>query len=114
MFLDNYATPIKKETKKFNMKKYVCKITTVGKNINSAQLKVIVDSCVKTFIQMKGKVMTANKAANMIKKSLGDNWLVFISNNSYKNFDFCLSPGKKENYVRFNFCDKLFQVYRYN
>ena len=65
-------------------------------------------------LQMKGKVMTANKAANMIKKSLGDNWLVFISNSSYKNFDFCLSPGKKENYVRFDFCGKLFQVFRYN
>ena len=112
--VDIYATPIKKETKKFNMKKYVCKITTVGKNINSDQLKVIVDSCVKTYLQMKGKVMTANKAANMIKKSLGDNWLVFISNSSYKNFDFCLSPGKKENYVRFDFCGKLFQVFRYN
>ena len=89
------------------MKKYICKINTVGKNIKSDQLKVIVDSCVKTYLQMNGKIMTANKAANMIKKSLGENWLVFISNNSYKDFDFCLSPGKKENYVCFVFCDKL-------
>jgi hypothetical protein len=111
---DIYATPRKTETKKFNMKKYICKINTVGKNIKSDQLKVIVDSCVKTYLQMNGKIMTANKAANMIKKSLGENWLVFISNNSYKDFDFCLSPGKKENYVCFVFCDKLFQVFRYN
>ena len=96
------------------MKKYICKINTVGKNIKSDQLKVIVDSCVKTYLQMNGKIMTANKAANMIKKSLGENWLVFISNNSYKDFDFCLSPGKKENYVCFVFCDKLFQVFQYN
>ena len=112
--VDIYATPTKKETKKFSMKKYICKITTVGKNINRDQLKVIVDSCVKTYLQMNGKVMTANKSANMIKKSLGDNWLVFISNNSYKNFDFCLSPGDKDNYVCFDFCDKLFQIFRYN
>ena len=112
--VDIYATPMKKESKKINVKKYVCKINVVGKNINSNQLKVIVDTCVKTYLQMKGKIMTANKAANLIKKSLGENWLVFISNNSYKNFDFCLSPGKKENYVNFNFCDKLFQIFRYN
>ena len=111
---DIYATPRKTETKKFNMKKYICTINTVGKNIKSDQLKVIVDSCVKTYLQMNGKIMTANKAANMIKKSLGENWLVFISNNSYKDFDFCLSPGKKENYVCFVFCDKLFQVFQYN
>ena len=109
-----FATPMKKETKKSSINKYVCKINTVGKNINSNQVKIIVDSCIKSYLQMEGKIMTANKAANLIKKLLGDNWLVFISKNSYKNFDFCLSPGKKDNYICFNFCDKLFQIYKYN
>jgi serine/threonine protein kinase len=109
-----FFTPVKKQSKKFGGKKYICKINTVGKNIKSNQLKTIIDSCVKSYLQMDGKVMTANKAANLIKKLIGDNWLVFISKIDNKDFDFCLSPGKKENYVCFTFCEKKFQIFRYN
>ena len=35
--------------------------------------------------------MTANKAANDIKKILGENWLVFMSNVTSTDFDFCIS-----------------------
>ena len=109
-----FFTTVKKEPKKFGGKKYICKITTVGKNIKNNQLKIIIDSCIKSYLQLEGKVMTANKAANLIKKLIGDNWLVFISKIDNKDFDFCLSPSKKENYVCFTFCEKKFQVFRYN
>ena len=85
-----FFTTVKKEPKKFGGKKYICKITTVGKNIKDNQLKIIIDSCIKSYLQLEGKVMTANKAANLIKKLIGDNWLVFISKIDDKDFDFCL------------------------
>ena len=106
------SLPIKKMPEK--PKKYICKINIVGKNINSNQLKIIIDSCIKTYLIMEGKIMTANKSANLIKQSLGGNWLVFISNINNKDFDFCLSPGKKEDFISFVFCEKLFQIYRYS
>ena len=58
--------------------------------------------------------MTATKAANDIKKLIGDNWLVFISNINNKDYDFCISTGKKDDYVSFSLDDKLFQIYKYN
>ena len=105
------SLPVKKEL--FKPKKYICKINIVGKNINNNQLKIAIDSCIKTYLAMDGKITTANKSANLIKKLLGDNWLVFISNINNKDFDFCLSPGKKEDFISFVFCEKLFQIYRY-
>ena len=106
------SLPVKKEPVK--PKKYICKINIVGKNINSNQLKIVIDSCIKTYLLMNGKITTANKSANLIKKLLGNNWLVFISNINNKDFDFCLSPGKKEDFISFVFCEKLFQIYRYS
>jgi len=97
-----------------NKNKYVCKINIVGKNIYSNHLKVIVDSCIQTYLQNGGKIATAKKSANLIKKLLGGNWLVFLSSIENNDFDFCFSPGKKENFISFVFCDKLFQIFRYN
>ena len=95
-------------------KTYTCNIKIIGKNIQRNQVKIIVDSCIKIFLQLNGKELTAKKSAIEIKRILGGNWLVFISNPENKDFDFCLSVGKQENYIAFVFCNKLFQVYRYN
>ena len=97
-----------------NNQQHVCKVNVVGKNINRNQLKTIIDCCIKACLHMKGKILTATKAAKDIKNSIGDNWLVFISNVHSKNYDFCVSSGNKDNYTSFNFDDKLFQVLRYN
>ena len=105
-----------RETKKVvkSRKTYTCNIKIIGKNIQRNQVKIIVDSCIKIFLQLNGKELTAKKSAIEIKRILGGNWLVFISNPENKDFDFCLSVGKQENYIAFVFCNKLFQVYRYN
>ena len=103
-----------KKSLNINNQQHICKVNVVGKNINRNQLKTIIDCCIKACLQMKGKIMTATKAAKDIKNSIGDNWLVFISNVQSKNYDFCVSSGNKDNYTSFNFDDKLFQVLRYN
>ena len=103
---------VKKELAK--AKKYIYKINIVGKNINSNQLKIVIDSCIKTYLVMNGKIITTKQSANLIKKLFGDNWIVFISNIINKDFDFCLFPGKKEDFISFVFCEKLFQIYRYS
>ena len=103
-----------KKNVSINNEQHICKIIVVGKNISRDQIKTIIDCCIKACLQMKGKILTATKAAKDIKNSIGDNWLVFISNVNSKNYDFCVSSGKKDNYASFSFDDKLFQVLKYN
>ena len=122
LFHENTEENVNKDNKKslqvkkelVKAKKYICKINIVGKNINSNQLKIVIDSCIKAYLVMNGKITTTKQSANLIKKLLGDNWLVFISNIINKDFNFCLSPGKKEDFISFVFCEKLFQIYRYS
>jgi serine/threonine protein kinase len=90
------------------------KLNTVGRNINVNQLKVIINCIIRAFIQMRGQISTATKAAREIKRLLGDNWLIFISNINCKTFDFSISSGKKEDFISFSFDNRLFQIYRYN
>lgn len=97
-----------------NTTKHFYRLYTVGKNINANQLRVIINCIIKSFLQMRGQICTATKAAREIKKLLGDNWLIFISNLKCKTFDFCISSGKKEDFVSFSFDNRLFQIYRYN
>ena len=97
-----------------NVSEHICKIINVGKNINNNQFKIIIDASIKACLTLNGKIMTATKAANDIKKLIGDNWLVFISNINNKDYDFCISAGKKDDYVSFSLDDKLFQIYKYN
>ena len=98
---------------KVNKTEHICRIHKVGKNINNTQFKIIIDSAIKACLLMKGKILTAEKAAKDIKKLIGDNWLVFVSNVDSKNYDFCFSVGNKNDYVSFSFDDKLFQIFRY-
>ena len=107
-------TKINPKNKVNNASEHICKIITVGKNINSGQFKIIIDSTIKACLSLNGKIMTANKAANDIKKILGENWLVFMSNVTSTDFDFCISAGKKDDFVSFSLDDKLFQIYKYN
>ena len=37
-----------------------------------------------------------------------------LSNINNKDYDFCISAGKKDDYVSFSLDDKLFQIYKYN
>jgi hypothetical protein len=62
---------------------------------------------------MNGGKTTAKKSAEEIKRLIGDNWLVLISNIKCGQFDFNISPAKRGDFVVFTIDDKLFQICRY-
>ena len=97
-----------------NLKHYTCTIHKVGKSINHNNLKIIMDLSTRTYLSVKGKLLAAEKIAKEIKKAVGENWLVFISNEDSKNYDFFISAGKKEDYISFSLDNKLFQIFKYN
>lgn len=85
----------------------------IGNKINGNQLKIIVNCCKKFYIQMKGETGTAMRASEELEKTLGGNWLVFISNLKCKQFDFNISSIQKGNFVIFSLDNKLFQICKY-
>ena len=89
-------------------KKYV-----VGNRIDNNQLNIIVNCCKNAFIAMKGGKNTAKQSAEDIKRIIGDNWLVLISDIKTVQFDFNISPAKKGDFVVFSLDNKLFQICRY-
>ena len=84
-----------------------------GSKFNERQIKVILICCKYFYIMMNGGTTTAKKVAEKIKQTIGGDWLVFISNVENKQYDFCLSPSKKENLVAFSLDNKLFNVCLY-
>ena len=89
------------------------KLFAVGNRINKNQLNIIINCCKKAFIIMNGGKTTAKKSAEEIKRLIGDNWLVLISNIKSGKFDFNISPAKRGDFVVFTIDDKLFQICRY-
>ena len=86
----------------------------IGDKIDINELNIIVNCCKYYYIQMKGGKFIARSASEAIKRKLGDNWLILISNLKCGQFDFNLSPGKKGDFLVFSLDNKLFQVCRYN
>ena len=91
----------------------VLKKYAVGHRINTEQSNIIIKSCKRAYILMKGRLMTAKYAAEKIQKILGNNWLVMISDLDCGEFDFSISQAKKGDYIMFSLDKKLFQVCRY-
>ena len=91
----------------------VLKKYAIGNTIDNNQLNIIINCCKKAFIMMKGGKNTAKKSAEDIKKQIGHNWLVLISNVDSDEFDFNISPSKKGDFVIFSLDDKLFQICKY-
>jgi serine/threonine protein kinase len=90
-----------------------CTLLSIGQNIDKNELKIIINCCVNSYKQVKGKKYTAIKAAREMKKLLGNNWVVVISNIGCNSFDFCLSCVNKSDLVSFSYENILFQIYRY-
>ena len=91
----------------------VLKKYAVGRRINTEQSNIIIKTCKKAYILMKGKLMTVKYAAEEIQKIIGNNWLVMISDLDCGEFDFSISQAKKGDYIMFSLDKKLFQVCRY-
>ena len=90
----------------------VYKQITVGKGIDNNEFNRIVECCKQAYIQLKGAPQTAQRSAEGIKQMLGGDWLVFISNVGYENFDFSLTRVKGGDFMAFSFDNKKFQVCR--
>ena len=90
----------------------VYKQIAVGQGIDMNEFNRIVDCCKHNYMQTKGAPQTAQRAGEGIKQMLGGDWLVFISNLGYENFDFSLTRVKGGDYMAFSLDNKKFQVCR--
>ena len=90
----------------------VYKQITVGQGIDMNEFNRIVDCCKNAFMQLRGAPQTAKMAAEGIKQMLGGDWLVFISNVGYENFDFSMTKVKGGDFMAFSLDNKKFQVCR--
>ena len=90
----------------------VYKQITVGQGIDMKEFNSIVDCCKNAFMQLRGAPQTAKMAAEGIKQMLGGDWLVFISNLGYENFDFSMTKVKGGDFMAFSLDNKKFQVCR--
>ena len=90
----------------------VYKQITIGQGIDNNEYNRIVDCCKHSYMQTKGAPKTAQMAAEGIKQMLGGDWLVFISNLGYENFDFSLTRVRGGDFMAFSLDNKKFQVCR--
>ena len=90
----------------------VYKQITVGQGIDMNEFNRIVDCCKQNYIRTRGAPQTAQYCAEGIKQMLGGDWLVFISNLGYENFDFSLTRVKGGDFMAFSLDNKKFQVCR--
>ena len=90
----------------------VYKQITVGQGIDMNEYNKIVDCCKRAYIQTRGAPQTAQLAGEGIKQMLGGDWLVFISNLGYENFDFSMTRVKGGDFRAFSLDNKKFQVCR--
>ena len=90
----------------------VYKQITVGQGIDMNEYNRIVECCKQAFMQTRGAAQTARIAGEDIKRQLGGDWLVFISNVGYENFDFSMTRVKGGDFLAFSLDKKKFQVCR--
>ena len=84
----------------------------VGQGIDMNEFNRIVDCCKNCYMQTRGAPNTARNAGESIKQMLGGDWLVFISNVGYENFDFSLTKVRGGDFMAFSLDNKKFQVCR--
>ena len=90
----------------------VYKQITVGQGIDMNEYNRIVECCKQAYMQTGGAAQTARIAGEDIKRQLGGDWLVFISNVGYENFDFSMTRVKGGDFMAFSLDSKKFQVCR--
>ena len=111
--VSNNEYPVELNSNTIYQKQPILKKYAVGRRINADQSKIIIEICKKCYILMKGGLMTAKYSAEGIEKTLGNNWLVMISDLDCGEFDFSISQAKKGDFIMFSLDKKLFQVCRY-
>ena len=85
---------------------------SVGQGIDMNEYNRIVDCCRNAYMRLRGAAQTAREAGESIKQSLGGDWLVFISNLGYENFDFSMTRVKGGDFMAFSLDNRKFQVCR--
>ena len=90
----------------------VYKQITCGQGIDQNEFNRIVECCTSAFTRMRGQPQLAREAGEGIKRMLGGDWLVFISNVGYENFDFSLTKVKGGDFLAFSLDNKKFQICR--
>ena len=90
----------------------VYKQITVGQGIDMNEYNRIVDCCKQAYMRLRGASQTAKEAGENIKRTLGGDWLVFISNVGYENFDFSMTRVKGGDFMAFSLDNKKFQICR--
>ena len=90
----------------------VYKQITCGQGIDQNEFNRIVEVCTNAFMRMRGQPNLAREAGESIKQMLGGEWLVFISNVGYENFDFSLTKVKGGDFLAFSLDNRKFQVCR--
>ena len=90
----------------------VYKQITCGQGIDQNEFNRIVEVCTNAFMRMRGQPNLAREAGEGIKQMLGGEWLVFISNVGYENFDFSLTKVKGGDFLAFSLDNRKFQVCR--
>ena len=85
---------------------------SVGQGIDMNEYNKIVDCCREAYMRLRGASQTAREAGEGIKRMLGGDWLVFISNLGYENFDFSMTRVKGGDFMAFSLDNKKFQVCR--
>ena len=111
--VSNNEYPVELYSNTIYQKQPILKKYAVGSRINVDQSNIIIEICKKCYILMKGGLMTAKYSAEGIEKTLGNNWLVMISDLDCGEFDFSISQAKKGDFIMFSLDKKLFQVCRY-
>ena len=85
---------------------------SVGQGIDMNEYNKIVDCCREAYMRLRGASQTARESGEGIKRMLGGDWLVFISNLGYENFDFSMTRVKGGDFMAFSLDNKKFQVCR--
>ena len=79
-----------------------------GRGINDYEYQIIIESCIEA--KDNNLFQISQNCINNIKNKINGEWLVFISNDNYDNYDFFLSFIVNQCYVVFKYKGNQFQV----
>ena len=83
---------------------------TVGRGIDMEEYNSIVAAVKQTY--MTGTQPMANACAENIRRAIGGDWFVFISDVGIEDYDFSMTRVKGGDFIAFSLDNKKFQVCR--
>ena len=90
-----------------------CTLFSRGKNFDKNEIKIIVNCCVNSYKQTKEKKYMAMKVSRDLKRLLGNNWTVSISDLKFNPLDFGFTYVNKDDFLSFSYENLLFKICRY-